>query len=209
MRDPGSAEVEVRTHGPGIIARYPRPKSALIALLHLAQQQHGYLTDTVMREIADLVGITPAEVKGTASFYEMFRFAPVGRYLINICTSISCHLMGSDDLLLHAQQTLGVRAGETTQDAMFTLAEVECVAACTEAPCLQINYRYCHKVTESAFDRLVSDIRSGQVDEIPEHGTLGRVRQVIPASAGSMIVAPEEAREAPVWLARNPDENAP
>lgn len=186
-----------------IISRYPRPKSALIPLLHLAQEQDGYITTDSMRHIAELTGTTPAEVQGTGSFYEMFKFHPVGKYLVNVCTNISCQLLGGEELLAHAQETLGVKAGGTTADGMFTLEDVECVAACTEAPCLQVNYRYRLRVTDDDFDQLVDDLRNGRADDIPEHGALGAVRQSIPAGSGAGIMAPEEAREAPVWLARN------
>jgi NADH:ubiquinone oxidoreductase subunit E len=93
-----------------IIARYPKKKSALIPLVHLSQQQNGYVTEDAMRHVAELLDVTPAEVYGTASFYEMFRFEPTGRYLINICGTMSCALMGGDDLMHHAEHTLGVRA---------------------------------------------------------------------------------------------------
>lgn len=186
-----------------IIARYPRPRSALIPLLHLAQEQDGHVTRDAMVHIAELVGITPAEVYGTASFYEMFVFEPVGRYRIGICTNISCFLLGADELLAHAEETLGVKAGGTTDDEMFTLEAVECIAACTEAPCLQVNYRYRLRVTPEEFDELVDDLRAGRVDDVPAHGTLARVRQHIPPDRAAGIVAPEDAREAPVWLARN------
>lgn len=187
-----------------IIARFPRPRSALISLLHLAQEQDGYLTDDAMRHIAELVGATPAEVKGTAGFYEMFRFKPVGTYMVNICTNISCLLCGGAELLEHACETLGTKAGGTTDDGMFTLEEVECVAACTEAPCLQVNYRYRHRVDTVDFDRLIDDLRSGRLsDEIPPHGTLARVRQSIPSERLAGVLPPERAREAPVWLSRN------
>ena len=144
-----------------IIGRYPRPKSALIPLLHLAQEQDGYVADDAMEHIAELVGVTPAEVIGTCSFYEMFKREPVGRYLVNMCTNISCQLIGGEELLDHAEETLGVKAGGTTADGMFTLEDVECIAACTEAPCLQVNYRYCHKITIEEFDALVEDLRAG------------------------------------------------
>jgi len=186
-----------------IISRYPRPKSALIPLLHLAQEQDGWVTDDAMRHIADLTGTTPAEVKGTGTFYEMFKFHPVGKYMVNVCTNLSCQLLGGEELLAHAESTLGVKAGGTTADGMFTLEDVECIAACTEAPCLQVNYRYRLRVTDDDFDSLIDDLRSGKVDDIPEHGTLGSVRQSIPVGMGAGIVAPEEAREAPAWLARN------
>ena len=156
-----------------------------------------------MRQIAELCDATPAEVKGTGSFYEMFKFGPVGSYLINVCTNISCMLLGGEELLNHAQQRLGVKTGGTTDDGMFTLEDVECIAACTEAPCLQVNYRYRLRVSNDEFDQMIDDIRSGSVDDLPQHGTLARVRQRIPVDRLAGIVPPEVAREAPVWLRRN------
>src|SRR5688500_4029652 len=117
-----------------IISRYPRPKSALIPLLHLAQEQDGYVAQDAMEHIAELVGVTPAEVLGTCSFYEMFKREPVGRYVVNICTNLSCQLLGAEELLQHAEKTLRVKPGGTTDDGLFTLEDVECLAACTEAP---------------------------------------------------------------------------
>jgi NADH-quinone oxidoreductase subunit E len=161
-----------------IIGRFPRPKSALIPLLHLAQEQDGYVAEDAMEHIAELVGVTAAEVYGTASFYEMFKFEPVGRYCINVCTNIACQLVGGWELLEHAEERLGVKPGATTSDGLFTLEDVECIAACTEAPALQVNYRYRYKVTPEQFDRLVDDLSDGKLtDEIPPHGTLARVRQ--------------------------------
>ncbi|MCY3850335.1 MAG: NAD(P)H-dependent oxidoreductase subunit E [Acidimicrobiaceae bacterium] len=186
-----------------IVSRYPAPRSALIPLLHLAQEQHGWVTGDAMRQIADLCGVTPAEVKGTGSFYEMFKFHPVGSYLINVCTNISCMLLGGEELLDHARQRLGVKTGGTTDDGMFTLEDVECIAACTEAPCLQVNYRYRLRVTNDDFDEMIDDIQAGRVDDLPRHGTLARVRQRIPADRLAGILPPDKAREAPVWLQRN------
>ena len=183
-----------------IIARYPVPKSALIPLLHLAQEQDGWLAPDAMEHIAELVGITPAEVLGTASFYEMFKREPVGRYVVNVCTDISCALVGGDELLEHAEETLGIRAGTTTVDGQFTLNEVQCIAACTEAPCLQANYRYAHRVSHEDFDRLVDDLRDGRREtEIPVHGILGRIRQRIPVDKAAGAVPPEGQSE-PAWM---------
>ena len=186
-----------------IVSRYPIPRSALIPLLHLAQEQHGWVTSDAMRQIAELCGVTPAEVKGTGSFYEMFKFHPVGNYLINVCTNISCMLLGGEELLDHAQQRLGVKAGGTTADGMFTLEDVECIAACTEAPCLQVNYRYRLRVSNEGFDQMIDDIRAGRADDLPQHGTLATVRQRIPLDRVAGIVSPDDAGEAPVWLKRN------
>ena len=184
-----------------IIGRYPRARSATIPLLHLAQEQDGHVTNEAMAHIGELVGATSAEVYGTASFYEMFKFEPVGRYLINICGTMSCALMGAEELMHHAEHRLGVKLGGTTDDGMFTLERAECQAACTEAPCLQVNYRYRFRVTDADFDLLVDDLKAGRLnDEIPAHGTVARVRQHIPVDRGVGAVPPEDVTEAPTWM---------
>lgn len=172
-----------------ILSRYPVKKSATIPLLHLAQEQDGYVTDDAMAHIAELVDVTPAEVLGTCSFYEMFKREPVGDYRINICHGISCHLMGADELIHHAEEALGVREGTVTDDGKISIEGVECIAACTEAPCLQVNYRYMNKVTTRGFDVLVDSIRKGSIS-LPTHGKLALTRQHIPEdrAAGNAMV---------------------
>ncbi|HEY7627274.1 MAG TPA: NAD(P)H-dependent oxidoreductase subunit E [Ilumatobacteraceae bacterium] len=184
-----------------IIGRYPKPRSATIPLLHLAQQQDGYVTDAAMKHIGELVGATSAEVLGTATFYEMFKFEPVGKYLINICGTMSCALLGADQLMHHAEQRLGIKAGSTTPDGMFTLEHAECQAACTEAPCLQVNYRYRYRVTPSDLDALIDDLSSGRLDgEVPPHGTVARVRQHIPSERAVGAVPPDAVSGPPAWV---------
>ena len=188
-----------------ILARYPRAKSATIPLLHLAQEQDGYVTEEAMEHIAELTDTTPAQVLGTCSFYEMFKLEPVGRYVINVCTNISCLVMGGEELLHHAEETLGIKGGSTTDDGLFTIEDVECIAACTEAPCLQVNYRYFHRITHGEFDDLVAELRDGKRgDEIPPHGTLARIRQHVPAERAAGPADPTNNSE-PVWLAANPE----
>ena len=188
-----------------IIARYPKKKSALIPLVHLSQEQNGYVTDEAMRHVADLVDVTPAEVYGTASFYKMFRFEPTGKYLVNICGTLSCALLGANELMHHAEHTLGIKAGSTTEDGLITLQHAECQAACTEAPTLQVNYRHRFRVTPADFDQLVADLRTGKLDdEIPPHGTLGRDRQHIPADKAVGAVHPDDVTGGPVWLEVTP-----
>ena len=188
-----------------IISRYPLPKSALIPLCHLAQEQDGYVARDAMKHIAELVGVTPAEVLGTATFYEMFKFEPVGRYVINICDTLSCASCGSGDLIHHAEKKLGIKAGSTTDDGMFTIEHAECQAACTEAPVLQVNYRYRYRMTTEKFDELIDDLRAGKfADEIPAHGTLARVRQHIPADRAVGSVPPESVQQAPEWFDGKP-----
>jgi NADH-quinone oxidoreductase subunit E len=183
-----------------IIGRYPKPRSATIPLLHLSQQQNGYITNEAMAHVAELVGATAAEVQGTATFYEMFKFEPVGKYLVNICGTMSCQLLGADELMHHAEESLGVKAGGTTADGLITLEHAECQAACTEAPNVQVNYRHCHRMTPAAFDQLIDDLRNGRRDgEIPAHGTLARVRQQIPTDKAAGVVG-LDATSAPAWM---------
>lgn len=185
-----------------IIARYPRPRSALIPLCHLAQEQDGWLSEEAMAHIAELIDCTSAQVRGTASFYEMFKLHPVGKYCVNVCTNIACQLLGGEELLEHAEETLGVRCGGTTPDGMFTLEDVECVAACTEAPAVQVNYRYFHHLDPDSFDELIAGLRSGELDDtVPPHGTLAKVRQDLGADRMANVTPPED-QEMPVWLAR-------
>jgi NADH-quinone oxidoreductase subunit E len=186
-----------------IISRYPRPKSATIPLCHLAQEQDGYLADDAIAHIAELVGVTSAEVMGTATFYEMFKRQPVGKYMVNVCTNISCQLLGGEELLHHAETTLGITSGSTTEDGMFTLEDVECVAACTEAPACQINYRYFHQVTPEAFDTVIGELRRGSRTDVPPHGTLGTVRQQLNGADAANITPPEDQREPDWFAARN------
>jgi NADH-quinone oxidoreductase subunit E len=155
-----------------------------------------------MVHIAELTGVTPAEVYGTATFYEMFKFEPVGKYLINICQTMSCALLGADELMHHAEQRLGIRAGGITDDGTFSLHHAECQAACTEAPCLQVNYRYRYRVTVDDLDALLDDLAAGRLEgEIPPHGTLAQVRQKIPADRAAGVVNPDVS-VMPAWLPR-------
>jgi len=184
-----------------IIGRYPKARSATIPLLHLAQQQDGYVTNEAIKHIGELVGATSAEILGTATFYEMFKFEPVGKYLINICSTLSCALLGADELMHHAEQKLGIKAGSTTPDGMFTLEHAECQAACTEAPCLQVNYRHRYRVTSGDLDSLIDGLQNGRLDgDVPPHGTVARVRQHIPSERAVGVVPPDDVVSAPEWM---------
>jgi len=175
-----------------LVALYPEPRSALLPLCHLAQEQDGWLRPEAMVEIAELVGVTPAEVRGTASFYDMLHTEPVGKYLVSVCTNIACLLDGAAELLAHAEEHLAVRVGSTSEDGLFTLEEAECLADCDHPPCVQVNHRFVRTTTADQFDALIDELSAGgRADEIPTHGTLVRIRR-----NGGLRVDPEEiARE--------------
>src|SRR5436190_13131952 len=163
-----------------LIALYPQKRSALIPMLHIAQEQDGWLMADAIGHIAELLDLTAAEVLGTASFYDMIFTHPVGRHLVSVCTNIACLLNGGYELLEHAEETLGVTPGGTTTDGEFTLEEVECIALCGNAPCMTVNWRFFGDVTAEKFDRLIDDLRAGRLaDTVPPHGTLNRVRRSV------------------------------
>jgi NADH-quinone oxidoreductase subunit E len=140
-----SAQTLARAHD--IIATYPQKRSAVMPLLYLAMVEDSYLTEEGMRQVAELVGITPAQVQAVASFYTMYKREPVGRYLISVCTSISCFLLGSDELLAAVEEETGVPDGETAADGLISVEHVECIGACGGAPALQVNYEFVEGVT--------------------------------------------------------------
>jgi len=192
-----------------VIALYPEPRSALIPLCHLAQEQDGWLTPEAMVDIAGLVGVTPGEVLGTASFYDMLHTEPVGRYVVAVCTNIACLLNGASELLEHAEGSLGIGSGGTTTDGAITLEEAECLADCDRAPCVQVNHRYVGAQTPESFDQLMSDLRSGARDgDIPSHGTLVRVRRTNGLSMSPGEVAEERKVAADARAARDAAKDA-
>jgi len=169
-----------------LISLYPKDRSALIPLCHLAQSQDGFLTDEAIQDIAELVGVTPAEVYGTATFYDMLHTEPVGKYVFAICTNIACLLNGAFELLEHAQHRLGIHVGQTTKDGTFTIEEAECLAACDTAPCVQVNHRFFGPLAFESFDALVDDLSSGRLDDVvPPHGVLSRVERSVGLVASS------------------------
>ena len=199
--------IDIRHRAEEVVALYPRARSAMLPLLHLAQEQDGYLTDDAIAEVAELTGTTPADVRGTASFYDMFHLEPVGKYVVGICTNIACLLAGGDEMLRHASATLGCAVGATSDDGLFTLEETECLADCNLAPCVQVNHRYVRTTTPEAFDGVIQELRDGRLDhEIPSHGTLIRVRRSGGLRAPRAEVAAERAQARDARDARAPKE---
>jgi NADH-quinone oxidoreductase E subunit len=198
---------ELRQRAEELVALYPRKRSAMLPLLHLAQEQDGYLTNEGIAEVAELTDTTPADVRGTASFYEMFHLEPVGKYVVSVCTNIACLLQGGEEMLEHASATLGCAVGSTSDDGLFTLEEAECLADCNIAPCIQVNHRYVRTTTPETFDALVGELKDGKREhDIPAHGTLIRVRRSGGLRVSKSEVATERA-EAKAARAKREEEN--
>ena len=130
-----------------LVASYPDKRSAVMPLLYLAAAEHGHVSDAAQRDVALLTGLTSAQVQAVASFYTMYKRDEVGRYLISVCTSISCFLLEADDVLDAVSAETGVLDGETGEDGLFTVEHVECIGACGGAPAVQVNYELIEGVT--------------------------------------------------------------
>lgn len=145
-----------------IIARYPegKQKSALIPLLHIAQEENGgWLDIPTMDYIAGLLNILPIEVYEVATFYTMFNLKPVGKYVFEVCRTGPCMLNGSDDIIQYIKDKLGIQEGETTPDGLFTLKPAECLGACGYAPMMQLGKYYKEHLTKERVDQIIEECR--------------------------------------------------
>jgi NADH-quinone oxidoreductase subunit E len=139
-----------------IVAQYPYPKSAILPLAHLAQDQAGWLSDEAMAEIAELTSVTPAEVQGTCSFYTMFKRRPCGRLLVSVCTNVTCLVMGGPEILERLEATYAA-------DDDVEVEEVECIAACDGAPAIQVNYEFHERLTPEQAEDVVERYKRGDL----------------------------------------------
>ena len=141
------------------LERYPVKRSALVPMLMYAQDEAGSLTPEVIAEIAARLDLTTLQVEEVIGYYSMMRKKPAGRYHLQVCTNISCMLVGAYKLWDHAQKTLGLKHKECSTDGLFSLEEVECMGACCWAPAVQVNYDFHHSMTPESFDKLVEELR--------------------------------------------------
>jgi len=155
---------ELRGVAEQIVAKYPNKRSATLPLLFLVQSQDGYVTEAGMREVAEIVGLTPAQVLATASFYTMLKKRPQGEYLISVCRNISCTHMGGRRIIRRLEEHLGIPAGGTTEDGKFSLEAAECLATCDGAPSMQLNYEDFYRITAEEVIDLIERLRRG--DEV-------------------------------------------
>jgi NADH-quinone oxidoreductase subunit E len=138
--------------------KYPDPKSALLPALEIAQREHGWLSAEVMREVGQAMDLPPTEVASVASFYTMFYTHPVGEHVIQVCTNISCSLLGAEHIVEYISRKLGIEVGQTTADGKFTLLTVECLGSCGTAPMMQIDETYYENLTEEKIERILTEL---------------------------------------------------
>jgi NADH-quinone oxidoreductase E subunit len=142
---------------------YPDPRSAVLPALRLAQERHGgWLPPEAFREVADALDVTPAYCKAVASFYDMFHTAPVGRHLVEVCTNVSCALVGAQGVVEAFERELGIRPGETTEDNEVTLRTVECFGGCGWGTVVAVDHRYREPVRAEDVPSIVAEVRNGR-----------------------------------------------
>lgn len=149
-----------------LIGQYPDPRSAVMPLLYLVMKNDGYVTDEGMREVAELTGMSAAQVSAVASFYSMYKREELGRYLVSVCTSVSCVLLGGKDVLHAVELETGVPHGETGSDGNFSVEHVECIGACGGAPAVQVNYELIEGVTPDKSREMVRWLVNARPDVV-------------------------------------------
>jgi NADH-quinone oxidoreductase subunit E len=157
-----AAQDRLRAEMGEIIARYPRPRSALLPMLHLVQAEEGYVTADGVALCAELLGLSRAEVSAVATFYSMYKRHPVGDYHVGVCTNTLCAVLGGDAIFAALKEHLAVGNDETTPDGKITLEHIECNAACDYAPMLTVNWEFFDNQTVESAKELVDRLRAGQ-----------------------------------------------
>lgn len=142
-----------------ILARYPTMQAALLPLVWLCQEKWGWISPGIMRAIGDRLELSPAFVEGVVSFYTMYQRSPPGKYLLQVCTTLSCQLCGTKDLVDHLKSALDIDFGGTSADGRFTLVDVQCLGACGEGPIIQINNDYYAELDVESLDRILDGLR--------------------------------------------------
>ncbi|HHF42766.1 MAG TPA: NADH-quinone oxidoreductase subunit NuoE [Candidatus Aminicenantes bacterium] len=141
-----------------LTAKYPQKQAALLPVLHLIQNEMGYIPQEAEIWVAELLGLQPVRVKEVITFYTMFLEKPIGRYHLQVCTNLSCTLAGAEHILNYLIKKLGIKPGETTADGRFTLTTVECLGACEQAPCMMINFDYYGNLTPEKIDKILDGL---------------------------------------------------
>jgi len=150
-----------------LIAQYEQPRSALLPIIHLFQSREGFTSPEAMRAAAAMLGLTPAVVESTVSFYTLFFRRPVGKYVLQVCRGLSCSISGAGDIMAYFREKLGIGHLETTEDGLFSYEEVECLAACDKPACMQVNLEFVYSLTPAMVDEMIAAMRAGTYATAP------------------------------------------
>ncbi|MCA9471092.1 MAG: NADH-quinone oxidoreductase subunit NuoE [Nitrospirales bacterium] len=149
-----------------LLSRYPVKRSALLPLLYLAQREEGYVSEPAMKEIATILELTPSQVYETVTFYSMYNLKPIGKFHVQVCRSLMCALVGSDNLVEWIQKKLNISTGQTTEDGDFTLSVVECLGSCGTGPMMQVNDDYYEGLNEEKMGKIFDDLKKTGVSSM-------------------------------------------
>ncbi len=179
-----------------VLARYASPRSAVLPLLFIAQDEYGHLSDAAIREVAAILALPPTDVFEVVGFYSLFYSQPVGTWMLQVCDDVPCCYLGAEELIDALKQSLGMSEEQTSADGMFTLQRVKCLAACNRAPVLQANLDYVYDMTPAKVDALLADLRARAADA-KQRGVSGRFAEDFVVAADGVAQLPREAPYTP------------
>jgi NADH-quinone oxidoreductase subunit E len=186
---------ELRREAEAIMARYPNSRSATLPLLFLVQSVEGYVSEDGMREVAELLGLTPAQVLAAGSFYTMLKKKPQGKYLVSVCRNITCTHLGARRVIAALAERLGIEPGGTTSDGVFSLEAAECLATCDGAPSLQINYEDFYNVTPDDAVALIDELAAGREVKSTRGAVVATAKEIAHETATTGLRVPGSAGE--------------
>lgn len=180
---------QLRPQCEALMAQYEQKRSALLPMMHLFQDHEGYVSQNAMRAAAEMLELSPAVVESTVSFYTLFFRKPVGKYMLQVCRGLMCELRGADDIMAYFREKLGIGTLETTDDGLFSYEEVECLAACDRATCMQVNLEFVYDLTPQMIDEMIDAMRAGTYKTKPMAQTkkperTWKVKQDVQVSTG-------------------------
>jgi NADH:ubiquinone oxidoreductase subunit E len=167
MSDFAALREKLKPECDAIIAQYEQPRSALLPLVHLFQAHEGYASADAMRAVSEMLNLSQAVVESTVSFYTLFYRKPVGKYMLQVCRGLACTLNGAEDIMAYFREQLGIGHLETTDDGLFSYEEVECLAACDRATCMQVNLNFVYDLTPQMIDDMLAAMRAGKYAVAP------------------------------------------
>jgi NADH-quinone oxidoreductase subunit E len=158
---------KVKPEAEKLMAQYPQKRSALLSILHAFQNAEGWVSPEALAAAAEMLELPVSVVESTASFYTLFFRRPVGQYVLQVCRNLSCQLNGAEEIMAYCREKLNVRHFETTYDGLFSYEEVECLAACDRAPCMQVNLEFVYDLTREKIDEILRAMSAGNFEVAP------------------------------------------